>query len=78
MVAAATVVALVTVLVGARLAPWWAWLASRFPDRWAGASAEAVSAECRALGLPSVNVKSAGQVARGCRAVDIGAALDAR
>jgi S-DNA-T family DNA segregation ATPase FtsK/SpoIIIE len=46
-------------------------LASRFPDRWADASAEAVSAEARALGVPSVNVRSGGQTAKGCRASDI-------
>ncbi len=46
-------------------------LASRFPDRWAEASAEAVSAEARALGVPSVNVRSGGQTAKGYRASDI-------
>jgi hypothetical protein len=51
-------------------------LASRFPDRWAGVSAEAVSAECRALGVPSVNVKAGGTVAKGCRAADVAAARD--
>jgi S-DNA-T family DNA segregation ATPase FtsK/SpoIIIE len=49
-------------------------LASRFPDRWADASAEAVSADARALGIPSVNVRSGGQTAKGCRATDIGSA----
>jgi len=46
-------------------------LASRFPERWADASAEAVSAECRAQGVPSVNVRSGGQTAKGCRGTDI-------
>jgi DNA segregation ATPase FtsK/SpoIIIE, S-DNA-T family len=51
-------------------------LASRFPGRWADAGAEAVSAECRALGVPSVSVRAGGQVARGCRLADITAALE--
>jgi S-DNA-T family DNA segregation ATPase FtsK/SpoIIIE len=53
-------------------------LASQFPARWEGASAGAVSAECRALGVPSVVVKSGGQAARGCRAADVQAAAGAR
>ncbi len=53
-------------------------LASRFPSRWEGASADAVSAECRALGVPSVNVKAGGGVARGCRRVDLEAVAGAR
>ncbi len=51
-------------------------LAQRFPDRWADASAEAVSAEARAHGVPSVNVKAAGQQAKGCRIADVTAAAD--
>jgi S-DNA-T family DNA segregation ATPase FtsK/SpoIIIE len=51
-------------------------LAQRFPDRWDGACGEAVSAEARAHGVPSVNVKAAGQVAKGCRAEDVTAAAD--
>jgi S-DNA-T family DNA segregation ATPase FtsK/SpoIIIE len=46
-------------------------LAQRFPERWDGASADAVSAEARAHGVPSVNIKAAGQVAKGCRASDV-------
>ena len=46
-------------------------LASRFPARWDGASADAVAAECRALGVPSVNVKAAGVVRKGCRRTDV-------
>ncbi len=53
-------------------------LASRFPARWADATADAVSAECRALGVPSVNVKAGGGVARGCRAADVRAVAGAR
>ncbi len=46
-------------------------LASRFPARWEGASADAVAAECRALSVPSVNVKAAGVVRKGCRRTDV-------
>jgi S-DNA-T family DNA segregation ATPase FtsK/SpoIIIE len=53
-------------------------LASRFPARWDGATADAVSAECRAVGVPSVNVKTAGAVAKGCRRADIEALAGAR
>ena len=52
-------------------------LASRFPGRWDGATGEAVSAECRGRGVASVNVKSAGQVAKGCRLADVRAAAGA-
>jgi DNA segregation ATPase FtsK/SpoIIIE, S-DNA-T family len=53
-------------------------LASRFPARWDGATADAISAECRALGVPSVDVKSSGKALKGCRAADVHAAADAR
>lgn len=46
-------------------------LARAFPDRWADASGDAVSAQCRALGVPSVDVKRGGQVAKGCRRADV-------
>jgi S-DNA-T family DNA segregation ATPase FtsK/SpoIIIE len=46
-------------------------LASRFPARWDGASGDAVAAECRALSVPSVNVKAAGVVRKGCRKSDV-------
>jgi S-DNA-T family DNA segregation ATPase FtsK/SpoIIIE len=42
-------------------------LAARWPDRWDGASAEAVSAELRALGVRSVQVNRGGQNLQGCR-----------
>jgi hypothetical protein len=42
-------------------------LAERFPDRWAGATADAVSAQCRALGVLSVPVTVTGETQRGCR-----------
>lgn len=48
-------------------------LALRFPDRWAGTTAEAVSAQCRDLSVPSVDVKSSGRVLKGCRRADVGA-----
>jgi S-DNA-T family DNA segregation ATPase FtsK/SpoIIIE len=46
-------------------------LASRFPARWDGAGGDAVSAECRALGVPSVTVRSGGETAKGCRKSDV-------
>jgi S-DNA-T family DNA segregation ATPase FtsK/SpoIIIE len=46
-------------------------LASRFPARWDGVTADAISAECRARRVPSVNVKAAGPVAKGCRRADV-------
>jgi S-DNA-T family DNA segregation ATPase FtsK/SpoIIIE len=42
-------------------------LVARWPDRWAGATAESVSAELRALGVPSVQVKMGGENLKGCR-----------
>jgi S-DNA-T family DNA segregation ATPase FtsK/SpoIIIE len=44
-------------------------LAERFPDRWADATAEGVSAQCRAVGVRSVDVRADGQVLKGCRRV---------
>ena len=35
-------------------------LASRFPARWDGVTADAISAECRARRVPSVNIKACG------------------
>jgi hypothetical protein len=46
-------------------------LARRFPARWADATAEAVSAQCRDLKVPSVDIKSAGVVRKGCRRTDV-------
>ncbi len=49
----------------------WPTLAERlsrgFPDRWADATAEVVSAECRARGVASVDVKANGVPLKGCR-----------
>lgn len=46
-------------------------LARRFPERWDGATAESVSAECRAAGIPAKQVKVAGLNVRGCRRLDV-------
>jgi DNA segregation ATPase FtsK/SpoIIIE, S-DNA-T family len=53
-------------------------LASRFPARWDGVTADAVAAECRALGVPSVDVKSAGKALKGCRRADVQTVAGAR
>jgi S-DNA-T family DNA segregation ATPase FtsK/SpoIIIE len=42
-------------------------LAERFPERWEGTGGDAVSAELRGRGVPSVVVKVDGQAGRGCR-----------
>jgi S-DNA-T family DNA segregation ATPase FtsK/SpoIIIE len=52
-------------------------LAGRFPERWGDAAADAVSAECRALGVPSVNVRGSGGQSKGCRLADVQAAAGA-
>jgi DNA segregation ATPase FtsK/SpoIIIE, S-DNA-T family len=52
-------------------------LAARWPDRWADASPESVSADCRALGVPSVDVKQFGRVLKGCRRAAVEAAAAA-
>jgi S-DNA-T family DNA segregation ATPase FtsK/SpoIIIE len=46
-------------------------LAGRSPDRWADATADAVSAQCRALGVPSVQVNRGGRNLQGCRRLDV-------
>jgi hypothetical protein len=51
-------------------------LARRFPARWADATAEAVSAQCRDLKVPSVDVKISGAVRKGCRRADVQTAAD--
>ena len=53
-------------------------LASRFPARWEGVTADSISAECRARDVPSVDVKSAGVVRKGCRRADAEALAGAR
>jgi S-DNA-T family DNA segregation ATPase FtsK/SpoIIIE len=42
-------------------------LAAKFPDRHGDATAESVSAQCRAAGIPSVDVKQFGRTLKGCR-----------
>jgi Recombination endonuclease VII len=46
-------------------------LAARFPERWATVTARSISAECMALGVPSVCVKTGGRTLRGCRRSDV-------
>lgn len=45
-------------------------LEARFPVLWTGATAEKVSAYCRALGVPSVDVRR-GTTRKGCRRADV-------
>ncbi len=52
-------------------------LAERFPERWDGASPDAVSVECRAAAVPSVVVTVSGERARGCRLDAVDAARSA-
>ena len=42
-------------------------LALRFPDRYHDVTAESISAQCRALSVPSVDVRADGAVLKGCR-----------
>ena len=51
-------------------------LAKRFPDRWADATGESVSAQCRALGVTSGPVKAARETLKGCRRADIESAVN--
>jgi S-DNA-T family DNA segregation ATPase FtsK/SpoIIIE len=53
-------------------------LAERFPERWDGTSPDAVSAECRGEGVPSVVVTVAGERGRGCRLDAVEAAAGQR
>jgi S-DNA-T family DNA segregation ATPase FtsK/SpoIIIE len=46
-------------------------LAAGFPDRWAGADADSVSAQLRGLGVASVQVKADGKGLKGCRRADV-------
>ena len=46
-------------------------LAKQFPERWKDATPDSVSADLRALGVPSVPVKMFGQALRGCRREDV-------
>jgi hypothetical protein len=49
-------------------------LNTQIPGRHSDTTGEAISAECRALGVPSVDVKMFGQVRKGCRRADVGRA----
>lgn len=53
-------------------------LAERVPEHYADLTAEAISAQLRALGLPSVNVKEAGRSPKGVKLIDIRAAMQRR
>ena len=46
-------------------------LDAQIPARWSDTSGEAVSAECRSLGVPSVDVKQFGRALKGCRRADV-------
>ena len=46
-------------------------LNTQIPHRWAEVTGEAISAECRARGVPSVDVKMFGTVRKGCRRADV-------
>ncbi|MFC4906608.1 hypothetical protein [Actinomadura gamaensis] len=51
-------------------------LAGQIGDRWADVTADAISAQCRDLGVPSVDVKRAGVTRKGCRKQAVQAAAD--
>ncbi len=53
-------------------------LASRFPQRWEGVTADAISAECTGRDVPSANVCAGGRQARGCRKADVQAVAGAQ
>ena len=53
-------------------------LADRIPERWDGASADAVSAQLRDLGVLSVDVKAGGRNLKGCRKAAVESAMGMR
>lgn len=53
-------------------------LAGRIPERWDGATGDAVSAQLRDLGVPSVPVKVGGAGGRGCRKAAVEQAMGMR
>lgn len=53
-------------------------LAEQLPEHYAGMSAEAISAQARALGVPSVNGKTGGQVLKGARLDAVADAISRR
>jgi predicted GIY-YIG superfamily endonuclease len=50
-------------------------LAAQFPRKYSGITRDVISAQCRSFGVPSVPVRSAGAVHRGCRRVDVEVAM---
>ena len=72
-----------TVLGDSEFCPWRelaAMLSSRFPERWEGLTADLVSADCRAHGIPSAKESFRDQTStamrNGCRREDVERALD--
>lgn len=53
-------------------------LAEQLPEQYAATTPDAISAEVRAAGVPSVNGKRAGQVLKGARLVDVAGAIERR
>ncbi|MEV4414994.1 cell division protein FtsK [Catellatospora sp. NPDC049609] len=53
-------------------------LALRLPEHYADLTAETISAQLRALGLPSVNIKEDGRALKGVKFIDIKAAIHHR
>lgn len=46
-------------------------LAAEFPNRWGEVTPAVISAQCRALGVPSVTVTVGGRNGKGCRKADL-------
>ena len=80
--AAPTILDDVLDVLGDQLAAHWETLAERlrqrFPDRRGNCNAESVSADCRAEGVPSVDVKQSGRSKMGCRREHVEAAVRGR
>ncbi|WP_018352206.1 hypothetical protein [Longispora albida] len=53
-------------------------LAEAIPEHYADLSADAISAQCRSIGVRSVNVKSGGEVLKGAKLADVRAAIEGR
>jgi S-DNA-T family DNA segregation ATPase FtsK/SpoIIIE len=53
-------------------------LSSQIPERWEDATADAVSAQFRDFGVPSVDVKASGRALKGCRKADVERAMGRR
>lgn len=50
-------------------------LAEQIPERWEGSTADAVSAQLRDFGVPSVGVKAGGRNLKGCKKADVERAM---